>query len=461
MKVKFSKYVLLLLPLFLPLSGDSLAAQADCRSLIRAERDGKFGMLDDEVREAIPFEYDWLGAFNEGWAAAQRGTQWVYLDTRGEVMLDLGDRYTWCGTFHEGKAVVTTQSVSLDDSKQYWKIPADSLRFIDRSGRELFTLDSKAMRLDRPLAQSLRFSGDRLLVHHRPLEDHPDWEKQLSYLLCGYVDTLGRMSVPAMFHHTGYPVQHFSEGRAGATLQNLSRYDTDPVKAGFGFIDTSGAWVIPPRFHSIQSFRYGAALVQDDREPKLPSRYYLIDDQGEHLFPPEVETASKYLRDSLVAVYRDSRTEWNTWDFQNMRAAIARTDGTYVTDFTFTHLRPGKTATDWWSAATGEYGQPVGFVDDTGNWTIPPRFARCVRPFEHGLAVVEMLEPMGQHAVIRLDGSFVLPPSERARYFLYGGVILRDFGVAPDDPHGYDYFNRRGELLDFSGYRLWGQYRCL
>ncbi len=65
---------------------------------------GKFGIVDPKGNEIIPIIYDKISFFNDGLAAARKGSKWGYLDRRNMVKIPF--KYDIPGNFVSGKARV-------------------------------------------------------------------------------------------------------------------------------------------------------------------------------------------------------------------------------------------------------------------------------------------------------------------------------------------------------------------
>ncbi len=290
--------------------------------LLPVKIDGKFGYIDTKGEVAIEPRFRTVDEFYEGRARVQLGEDKVVIDEKGDVVFtppfpligvfeggrcimaedgkhgyvdDSGNvvippRYHQAYSFHNGYAVVRLTETS----------PA---RLIDLDGRvvmEDYGLDYKseygdglinlaAARNDRicagfvDLDRNWVIEPDYMSVfpfreglaavrHMRTglfgfidrnnmfrIEAKYDGNKLwFSEGLCpvdaglhtGFIDRDGRVAIDATF----YTAEHFSCGRALAI-----EIEDGPE----GFIDTSGRWVVKPRFEYAFAFNEGVAMVSD------------------------------------------------------------------------------------------------------------------------------------------------------------------------------------------------------
>ena len=97
--------------------------------------------------------------------------------------------------------------------------------------------------------------------------------------LYGFMDTAGKIVIPPRFPAAGI----FAEGLAPARLEGL-----------YGYIDTTGVWEIEPRFDFAESFRNGLAHVFVDGKP------FVIDRRGTVLFDHNFVEIGKFVNSYAV-----------------------------------------------------------------------------------------------------------------------------------------------------------------
>jgi len=219
----------------------------------------------------------------------------------------------------------------------------------------------------------------------------------------------------------------FSEGLAA--VPGPLREGAPPVARAcsdaLGYIDVTGAWVIPPRFRHAEDFKHGIARVKDaDGKP-----YYYIDRAGKAV-PEEVV---RQLQPELKGIGKDGK-----------RGYVNTRTGKIVATYEFGHefregmVRVGKKHKGQWV---------YGFIDATGRMIVPPTHFNA-RDFHEGLAAMEgEVTTSGSDGgtvkwgFIARTGEFVIPPQ-------YG--IVHDFseGLAAVNNDGkFGYIDSTGKVV--------------
>jgi hypothetical protein len=187
---------------------------------------GKWGYIDARGNVVVPIRFECAHAFSEGLGQVsdQRGTR--FLDPRGNVVIDLGK--SDAGVFHEGRAPIWVDPPGQGKSRQ--------TKFIDQTGRTVFTVDGYADTFQEGLAV---------------LEVRKDGGGEKVY---GYIDHGGKIVIALQFAQAS----DFQDGLAA--VQALDGGDP-AAKGSWGYIDASGKYAIPPQFNEARALRNGVALV--------------------------------------------------------------------------------------------------------------------------------------------------------------------------------------------------------
>ncbi|MFB6247656.1 MAG: WG repeat-containing protein [Salinibacter sp.] len=196
-----------------------------------------------------------------------------------------------------------------------------------------------------------------------PVQQSGDW---------GYATGNGTLAIAPQFERA----YHFVEGRA------LIRRD-----GRYGFIDTSGAAVIPPTYAAARPFSgEGLAPVRPD------SLWGFVDREGRMVIEPRFRWADRASGDSPPTVAPDS-----------LPPAQGGSGPTLV---------PPTRAPAYFSEGRARVRRDGrwGFVDRSGTLVIPPRFAHAW-DFRDGLARVRFAD--GQTGYVARDGAVVWPPTKR------------------------------------------------
>ncbi|MBM4118268.1 WG repeat-containing protein [bacterium] len=275
------------IPLVHPELGDFREGRARFRSDTPAGP--RYGFLDAEGRVAIAARFQSAGDFSEGLAAASEGEpgRRGYIDPRGEFAIELPRLPDFSGEFHGGLAVVVFN-------------PLDH-RVIDRKGRERFAssqrlgarvaencIESYSNARDRyryvrpdgreafpgEFAYARAFSGGRALV------------KPADAALFGFIDPTGALVVPARLRQAGDFDAHPTP-LAPALPEDAARW---------GYIDAAGGLAIAPRFVWAGPFRGDWAPVETEIGPNYVSR------EGRLLWEPERRAPADWERNRLATL---------------------------------------------------------------------------------------------------------------------------------------------------------------
>jgi len=280
------------------------------------------GGSDDAVPRPPEPTYEAIGPFSEGRAAVKQAGTWGYIDKSGRVVIP--PRYQRALPFSEGLAAVRRGS--------RWEI-------VDRHG--------STVTAGVPLLRLGRFSGG--LAPARSSMRLP-W---------GYVDTSGRLAIPARFR----TADAFSSGGLAPVLKDgrwsyirpdgSVAFETDFFRAfpfsedglalvlaefggWYGYIDENSQLVVPARFAEARAFSDGLAAVREGDawgyispsgdyaiepgyESALPfsggiglvregGKYHYIDATGARLFPESFARAEPF--SDGAAVVGDGHRSW-------------------------------------------------------------------------------------------------------------------------------------------------------
>jgi hypothetical protein len=275
--------------------------------------------------------------------------------------------------------------------------------------------------------------------------------------MIGFLDKSGQLKIPFTSQNQSSISGTFSNG-----LVVAGKKSADPSEKNrkyYGYMDQSGEWVIPPKYAKALPYNHGVAVVWE-QIPKRQYSYktYLIDKKGSKVFPAEIGTNENLVRDSLLAVYRPRLNEDGIEVFgsygKSRRYALAKIDGTLITDYIYANLSPGKTSKELWQASLPE-DKAIGFLNNEGQVVIPFQFPSVSNYFEDGLAVVKIEGQGDAMAVIDAKGDFVLPPNRNANYQISGEIMnLKESG-------GFTYYNRYGQAIDLEDYEFAGVFQRL
>jgi hypothetical protein len=215
---------------------------------------GKWGFVNKHGELVIPAAYDLVLPFSEDCACVLENGKAGYINRQGSFLI--APTFDSASSFSNGLALVNED------------------RYIDKTGRTVFVVEQN---------NTAGYCANKpLSFATTPLS------------LCsknGDLETCIRRST---FSHTnGY----FCEGLA-ACLQN----------GKYGYVDTTGHFVIPPQFDYAYPFRNEMALVFNDE------KFGFIDRTGKTIIPPQFSLAMPF-SEGLAAVRTKPGTERGKWGY--------------------------------------------------------------------------------------------------------------------------------------------------
>lgn len=403
-----------------PLRAAGEAGDAPEGKLYLVRNHGKCGFIDHTGRVVIPLKYDAAGSFSEGLAPVRVGKLWGAIDRTGRM-------------------VITPQPHRimgfLDGMSMIWGDPA-------RTGMLCGFMDSQGKLVVPPRYKGIhRFEQDMAMV-----QGEGGW---------GFIDRRGTEIIPLKYQQYSFFFYTFSEGfclmknpeghpvfvhRSGDVLALTDVEFAEPFKQGlaaassngyWGFLDTKGNWVIPPRYQKVRSFSEGRAWVRDD------PGWGAVDPKGKNIIPPSFQDCHSFCEG--LAWVRDEKG-WGCVGLSGELRILCRFDE--VKDFC-----SGRA----WVKQGGRWG----VIDRQGKWLVSPRFHSHAN-FEDGFALVNIggtVPPSSCYAVsieegiggrwglIDTEGRWVIPARYSTVEFFDGDVgLFKEKGR-------WKYIDRRGKTL--------------
>ncbi|MCL1866927.1 MAG: WG repeat-containing protein [Oscillospiraceae bacterium] len=236
---------------------------------------GTWGYIDRSGKVVIPFEYNYAYDFSDGLAVVNpshlSSNSFGVIDKNGNVVIPFIYYRIWD---NDGVFIVQrdeNQYAVIDRtgefvipfgkySRIYWYVneismarsaETDKICYIDKSGNEIIPRDSE-----------LTGFGD--FREGLAMVEIGDWKEDSK---SGFIDESGQVAIPLKYNEAA----DFSEGLAAVMVGSAYMTHEDFIESGYkwGFIDKTGAEVIPPLYDWVESgmdsrrggFSNGVAVV--------------------------------------------------------------------------------------------------------------------------------------------------------------------------------------------------------
>lgn len=276
----------------------------------------------------------------------------------------------------------------------------------------------------------------------------------------GYVDKTGAMVIPARFAEAA----PFSGGLAAVRPEALGPW---------GYIDQTGKTVIEPQFADAAGFSEGLAPVRLD----VNGSWGFADTTGAVVIPPQFADAREFseglarVRSGQESGYVDGEGKW----------AIRMADYEAVGEFTGGLALVYQRSTDLYGFINKDGGVAItpayadawgfseglaavclpttgddsptsglyGFIDKDGDWVIQPKFADA-RPFSEGLAAAQSTAD-GNWGYVDITGEPVIPGQWDEAGMFRQGLALVALVVGDNEDgylvYGYAYIGMDGSVI--------------
>jgi len=333
----------------------------------------KYGYIDKTGKLFIPVEFDYIGEFENGLAKARKGDITGYIDKTGKFVKQY--KYAFLGDFIDGVAVVksshdTFGSYGVIDESGKVIIPTNKDVISDLSNGLIRIWDNEeTIYVDKTGKEVLRIKEYTGLDFHEGLVRIISKENKE-----GFMDKTGAIVIPTIYDYVG----DFKDGLVFVIKDDKC-----------GYIDKTGKEVIPLIYDHVGEFEDGLAKVKNN------FKYGYIDKTGTIVVPIKYDSIGKFKEG--LAYFLVKGNSWREYKY--------------------------------------------GYVDKNGNEVIPPIYRHAYN-FSEGLAAVEV-EIEGKYdengyklrkiGYIDKTGKLVIPAEyDYAGEFKEGVAI-----VAKDDKYGY------------------------
>ena len=346
--------------------------------LAAAKLNGRWGIIDRNAQWQIKAQYLELKSQpfygDDGDSAYVRTEQgWGVIDRQGREILqpawdslESGPDKTFrvtrdgkCGYINDAGVCVAGFQVEPYWLHEYNTFPAEALvlRQADRWGKLFALADRDACRLTGFDFVRLLRPSEGLLAATVKQEDGSE--------RCGYLNISGAWEIPPRFESA----YSFSEGLAEIQM----------VDEKWGYINRQGEQVIASQFEDAYPFREGLAAVQTG---KYPDRHYgFIDTSGNWVIQPLFDEVGNVFSQGLAAVKLG-----DLWGY------IGR-DGNWAIAPAFSRVWPFSEAGHACVCAPAGNDEWFGMIDRMGQWLLPPSYngIRDARQIECGNAGLQWI----------------------------------------------------------------------
>jgi len=379
-----------------PLAFDQVFAFSEGLAPVKLGK--KFGFVDATGNLVIPASWEFVQPFHEGLAAVTDGKKYGFIDKAGKVLIPL--QFIRVGNFHAGLAAVGVTTHPPPKGTANTAHFTDSIEYIDTTGRIVIPPADRGLGYPPVTEGRVPFKVDHKwgamdtsgkIVIEAQYPSELKFSQGLAEVYvdqkAGYIDTDGKMAIPAIYERVG----KFSEGLAAV------RTDTK-----WGFVNTSGQLAVPVQFDSAEGFHGEFAAVD------IGGKWGIIDKGGKMIIPPQFEKSMTCpTAKDPSAVFRPSAPT-----FSEGLAAVS-------------------IQCKW------------GFIDTAGHMLIPTAFEE-VHQFSEGLAAAKS---GGKWGFINKSGKFVIPAQYDRAFDFSDGLAM----VSVEIKNG-----SLSSLIDQTGKTVWG-----
>lgn len=360
----------------LAVTSPSVAGNFPAERFIQAKLGGKWGMLDQSGKTVLPFIYDFINVDDSGDISLEINKLNGKADARGRIFIPVS--YQSVGTFHaDGYATASSGGrYGLIDRNNQWVLPA---------------VFSSIDRFDNGILYAARYKGKFGVLS---LTDKK-WVVAPTFFYIGPLAKNGLAPAKTDQTHAGFINREGIWTIPAGQFDELWEFGDDGLAAAkldkkWGFIDSSGKWVIKPisediiwpnNFNSkgltfVKIGKYyrlinrsgefvGSQLYDEVRyfkggfaQVSIRGKWGLVNEEGKMVLAPTFEAFTDFNQEDLAAAFEGKKT-WII-DRKGRRQFGTKFD------------RVGGFFGGGWAAAS--VGGRWGAIDVRGNWLIPPKY---------------------------------------------------------------------------------------
>jgi hypothetical protein len=339
------------------------------------------------------YHVDWEHGFQEGLGEVEVGGKWGFINSSGQIVIKPQFNHVFRG-FTDGIAMVRSGAiVGTAKAGEFGRL-AGEVRFIDKEGRTVWKYPAPA----KPFSEGLAAVcvGGRWGMLSEVFGAEAKW---------GFINTKGEMVIPPKYKYIRFS---FSEGLA---------VFGDPNSINEGYINRKGEVVVEPQYILAFEFSEGLAAVCKEEG------WGFIDKNGRVVIPLKYESARSFSEGLAPVSIKDKKNE--KWGFINKNGdVIIPLQYDYAVGFRE-------------RLAVVEKDDKWGYINASGDLVIPFRFDDA-EAFSEGLAQVKIGNKWGY---IDKKGDFVIEPK-----FYFTSPFTEGFAkVVVSDKLGY--IDKQGKYI--------------
>ncbi|MEK6155461.1 WG repeat-containing protein [Flavobacteriaceae bacterium 3-367] len=313
------------------------------QGLALVEKNGKYGFIDEQGREAIPAVYDSLPGYSTTYIPAKKGGLWGFITTNNEVAVDF--------QYEETKLL---NGYFLEKLGGKWA-------FIDPSGKHHSKFEYDAILGQRDMPVRVK-KGDKWgLV---------DFGQQGKTILPGIYDNISRFSDRYAWAAWTIDVNSNSNRYVGKPELSMAKVEKDGKQ---GYVDINGQPIVPVKFQYIE-----ACEMSDLIAAKVDGKGGYINNKGETRVPFEYDSVScsGWVGSGFFAIHKGLRGRVKT---EKGFAPLEKSDEHYITDDFKSQRSYDRMDTFEYSFGGVSYAKvyidnKVGAIDRAGNEIVPPMY---------------------------------------------------------------------------------------
>lgn len=416
----------------------------------------KWGYIDREGNEVIPFEYSSANSFSEGYATVSAGDVDGFIDIMGNfTKLE----YDYLGQKFSSGLLAVKNYLDTGRKDEYGIIRDELWGFVDTKGELVIPLKYDNIRNDRYMDGFVIYEVDGKygFLNADGNEITPAKYDYVDYFTDGLApviinDKLGFINESGTeVSPLKYDIASFggSYDTYGATNFNGRDYLNVSVNHKYGIINKEGKEIIAPKYDNSFYFRDGYATVS------VNGRYGLIDRSGNEVVPLIYDYVWSSFDDGLALVELDGKDGFINKNFElvipiefnanlfcngfanvysNGKYGFINTSGELVIPYQYSFVRDFRNGL----CIVRHYGQEDNTcIDETGKQVIPTEYD-CHWVNSDGSIIVDL---NGEYGCIDTNGNITIP-------FIYDWIDTFDNGLV------YAELNGKSGLLDIEGNQL-------